>query len=83
MPDCQHCHQPLNVSQYNARRTVKSCPNCSTINGKHHVYYAYPDEFGTTALRATASTPDGAQSYCTACRGGQTPTATSIPCRMV
>jgi hypothetical protein len=80
---CTHCHRPLNEGIYNATRTLKSCPNCSVNNGSEHVYYDRPAEFGTTHLRVTAANPDGDQSHCQACRGGQTPTARAVLCHAV
>jgi hypothetical protein len=69
---CKHCGKPLNQSQYRRRdRTYKSCPRCSVEDGEEHIYYEYPSCFGTTPLRSTESTPDGAQSYCQLCRGGK------------
>ncbi len=67
--NCKHCGKPLNETQYH--ENLKSCPNCSVKNGTEHVFYSYPEAFGTTSLRATSNRPDGPQSYCTACRGGQ------------
>ncbi len=71
--NCVHCHNPLNSSQFRNNGTLKSCPNCSTNNGQEHVYYPYPNAFGTTPLRASDRHPEGPQSYCVACRGGQSP----------
>lgn len=68
--ECRHCHQPLNKSIFKRQRTLKSCPNCSANNGSEHIFYPYPDAFGTTPRRSSASNPDGPQSHCTACRGG-------------
>lgn len=70
MSICQHCQEALRQSQYRGNRTYKSCPRCSVANGKEHIFYEYPSKFGTTELRATANTPDGAQSYCVLCRSG-------------
>lgn len=67
--NCQHCGKPLNESQYRNNKQYKSCPKCSRDNGKEHVYYEYPSSFGTTPLRASSSSPEGAQSYCVPCRG--------------
>lgn len=73
MSNCKHCGQPLNVSVRNVVRALKSCPRCSSANGSYHVFHDHPSEFGTTPLRATDNTPDGAQSYCVPCRSGKTP----------
>ena len=70
---CQHCQDVLNKAQFRSNREMKSCPNCSKSNGEYHVYYPYPEAFGTTEKRVTANNPDGPQSYCTDCRGGQEP----------
>ncbi|HHV29571.1 MAG TPA: hypothetical protein GXX73_08250 [Clostridium sp.] len=66
--DCTHCGRPLNESQYRNNKQYKSCPNCSKKNGQEHVYYEYPSNFGTTLRRASANSPEGAQSYCVPCR---------------
>lgn len=66
---CRHCGEPLNQSQYAQGRTLKSCPKCSTEDGKEHIFYSYPVAFGKSEKRASASIPDGAQSWCTLCRG--------------
>jgi len=66
---CQHCGKPLNESQYRKGKQYKSCPQCSSKNGKEHVYYTYPENFGTTPLRVSTNSPEGAQSYCYPCRG--------------
>lgn len=65
---CKHCDKLLKLSQYKQNDTWKSCPNCSRANGQMHVFYRYPDKFGTTAQRSSPSHPEGAQSYCTCCR---------------
>lgn len=69
MYNCQYCGKPLNESQYRQNRAYKSCPKCSTEDAEH-IYYPYPDSFGTTPSRVSCNTPDGAQSYCTRCRSG-------------
>lgn len=65
---CENCGEPLNESQYSKNREYKSCPRCSVLNGKEHVYFPYPSEFGTTVKRESARHPDGPQSYCTSHR---------------
>lgn len=65
---CKICGKILNRSQYNKDGTLKSCPRCSTENGEEHVYYSYPDDFGTTPKRASSNRPDGPQSHCESCR---------------
>ena len=67
---CTVCKQPLSEAQFNADRTMKSCPSCSQRNGKKHVFYPCPENFGTTTHRITPNNPDGLQSHCTECRGG-------------
>lgn len=62
---CKMCGKPLNESQYSKDGRLKSCPRCSVINGIEHVYFRYPNEFGTTTKRESANHPDGPQSYCT------------------
>lgn len=68
MSNCRVCGKPLNESQWKEERSYKSCPKCSVENSKEHVYYEYPEHFGTTDARITATNPDGAQSYCAVCR---------------
>lgn len=65
---CQHCGKALNRSQYARGRQLKSCPRCSTENGSYHVFHDYPAAFGNSDARVSDETPDGAQSYCIACR---------------
>lgn len=67
---CQHCDRPLTRSVYNQSRTLKSCPHCSEADAHVHVFYEHPDGFGISEARANNETPDGAQSYCKACRQG-------------
>lgn len=66
---CPICHQPLNETQWKKEKQYKSCPCCSQ-NAKIHIFYKYPEAFGNTPLRATTNNPDGPQSYCENCRGG-------------
>lgn len=78
--NCKSCNKPLSESQYKNQKSLKSCPLCSVNNGDYHVYYRYPEAFGTTSKRATQNSPEGAQSYCTSCRGNQGPTLSAILC---
>jgi len=71
--DCKHCQKPLATGIFKQNRTFKSCPNCSKNNGQYHVYYPYSAAFGTTPKRSTGVNPDGPQSHCIDCRGGQSP----------
>lgn len=66
--NCTCCNQPLNKSiRVNG---FKSCPSCSSNNSANeHVFYPEQD-FGFTEKRITNNTPDGIQSHCTSCRGG-------------
>lgn len=66
---CQHCDKPLQISQYKQNDTWKSCPKCSQDNGHVHIFHQYPEMFGTTPHRSSPQHPEGAQSYCTCCRG--------------
>lgn len=66
---CRHCGQPLHESQYADGETLKSCPKCSAEDGEEHIFYPYPGRFGQSEKRSSVSTPDGAQSWCTRCRG--------------
>lgn len=66
---CQNCDKSLKISQYKHNDTWKSCPKCSQMNGQVHVFYRYPDKFGTTPQRSSPAHPEGAQSYCACCRG--------------
>lgn len=72
--NCSACSNKLNASQWSADQQWKSCPRCSQANGKEHVFYAYPANFGETEARASASHPNGPQSYCVECRADHTPT---------
>ena len=53
---------------YREDKAWKSCPECSGNDGSEHVLLPYPAAFGTAAGRASEGAPDGAQSWCTACR---------------
>lgn len=68
MSNCKICGRPLKESQWRENRNYKSCPKCSQDNGEVHVYYAFPEDFGTTEARVTLSNPEGAQSHCGICR---------------
>lgn len=70
MSNCSHCGKPLNQSQYRKEKKYKSCPRCSQADGNQHIYYEYPQEFGITSLRSSPNSPEGAQSHCQVCRGG-------------
>lgn len=61
---CKFCKRPLKDSQYSSDGKFKSCPRCSVINGEEHIYFPYPNSFGTTEKRKTAARPEGPQSYC-------------------
>jgi hypothetical protein len=78
---CSVCEQPLNRSQYASGKRFKSCPKCSVDAGVH-VFHAHPDAFGTTEARANIASPEGVQSYCTACRTGQ-PAGSGTSCREI
>lgn len=80
---CKVCGKYLNDSQYSKDGKYKSCPSCSTANGQEHVYYPYPESFGTTPKRATSNKPEGPQSYCTSCRGRGTNNACGLLCNQV
>ena len=69
MANCRFCGKPLNKSQYNYDETLKSCPRCSEIDGKEHIYYPYPENFGDTPKRSSDNHPDGPQSHCSSHRG--------------
>lgn len=77
---CKVCGKLLNRSQYSKDGTFKSCPNCSTVNGEEHVYYSYPEDFGTTPKRASSNRPDGPQSHCESCRFEKSSYPSSILC---
>ncbi len=68
MPLCKKCIRPLNEAQYSTDGKYKSCPKCSKVNGKEHVFYPC-DHFGYTDHRVTSNNPDGIQSWCPPCRG--------------
>lgn len=79
---CKKCKRPLNESQWKVKDniTYKSCPKCSTDNGKEHVYYEFPENFGTTEKRITLNNPEGAQSYCYSCRSNSNNTGNKKLC---
>lgn len=64
MDNCKYCGRPLNESQYNQDKTLKSCPKCSVIDGEEHIFLSYPDSFGVTEKRISSKNLDGTQSYC-------------------
>jgi len=66
---CRNCGRSLSYVQWAGVDRWKSCPRCSTRNGTEHVFYRYPEAFGTTPARATYHHPEGPQSYCSPCRG--------------
>ncbi|AUZ72279.1 hypothetical protein EKN35_21625 [Enterobacter asburiae] len=72
MAKCSCCGKVLNRGIWTADGKHKSCPLCSATHGVQHVFRRYPEDFGTTDARVTASNPDGAQSYCIDCRGVDT-----------
>ena len=78
---CQHCRRPLNEAQWRLNNAFKSCPKCSTNNGLEHVYYRYPDNFGTTQHRSSSAHPEGPQSHCVTCRSNSTPITSGSLCR--
>ena len=80
---CAHCNKLLNRSVYSPDNTWKSCPRCSSLEGAEHVFYEYPDGYGTSDARISDDAPDGAQSYCKTCRVGQEPTTHSQRCSSV
>ena len=67
---CENCGRPLHRTQWEDQDRWKSCPRCSQAHGTEHVFYRYPDAFGTTPNRATDRHPEGPQSHCQRCRGG-------------
>ena len=78
---CPICSTPLNVSQWKNRYT--SCPARSQ-NAGIHILYKYPAAFGTTHLSATPNHPDGPQSHCEICRGGNSgPHSGAIRCNQI
>jgi hypothetical protein len=66
---CTCCGKPLNKALRSADGLLKSCPRCSNTHGSLHVFRPYPEFFGTTPARVTASNVDGSQSHCIDCRG--------------
>ena len=66
--NCRICGKSLNISQYSEDGKYKSCPSCSQNNGKEHVYYEYPEHFGTTPKRESSKRPEGPQSHFESCR---------------
>ncbi len=82
MANCQHCGKPLNKAQYSDGKTYKSCPRCSEINGKEHIFFTYPNSFGDTAKRRSDNHPEGPQSWCYSHRFNKNAPITpgGIPC---
>ncbi|MDB4954679.1 MAG: hypothetical protein JWO36_2248 [Myxococcales bacterium] len=80
---CIACKRPLNRSQYSEDKKLKSCPRCSSKDGREHVFYDYPDAFGQTDARVSEATPDGAQSYCGQCRTNDEPYRGSRRCSSI
>lgn len=80
---CVVCSHPLNRSQYSEGKKLKSCPKCSSNDGREHVFYDYPDAFGQTDARISEATPDGAQSYCATCRTNDAPIQGALRCSSV
>lgn len=80
---CIACKRRLNRSQYSEDRKLKSCPRCSTKDGREHIFYDYPDAFGQTDARVSETTPDGAQSYCATCRTNDEPVFGSRRCSSI
>lgn len=77
---CKVCGQPLNETQWRKEKQYKSCPKCSVDNCTEHIYYEYPESFGTTTKRSTTNNPDGPQSYCIPCRGTGGTTGKKVLC---
>lgn len=78
---CLHCGKSLSESIYKTASDgtqYKSCPNCSQLNGEYHVLHQYPQNFGTTYKRATSVHPEGPQSHCESCRGGNPPSGGTL-----
>ena len=65
---CEHCKKSLGTSVYNPTKSLKSCPSCSTRNGRQHVFYNHPDGFGVSEAGAAKKDARGVQSHCKACR---------------
>jgi transposase len=72
-PLCMPCRKQLHLVQRAKAQTLKSCPHCSTKNGRQHVYHDYPEAYGETGKRVTAANPKGSQSWCTRCRARRGP----------
>jgi hypothetical protein len=66
---CETCAAPLNRSRRSRDGLWKSCPKCSVRDGIHHVFWPFPDAFGVSQARVSGEDAEGAQSYCTSCRG--------------
>lgn len=80
---CKICGKSLGKSQYSSDGNYKSCPNCSQENGEEHVYYEYPQNFGTTLKRSSANRPEGPQSHCESCRFERDSYPTKILCSQI
>lgn len=66
--NCDNCGQSLRQSQWTERERFKSCPKCSQMDGKEHVFYPLLAGFGITDARSSKEHPEGPQSYCVGCR---------------
>lgn len=80
--NCIFCQQPLNIAQTSNNGKYKSCPKCSTFNGREHVYYPC-NNFGYSDKRSTENNPDGIQSWCEVCRGRNTVNGTGTLCSQI
>ena len=80
---CAHCKRPLSRSQYSGDKKMKSCPKCSSADGREHIFYEYPVAFGQSEARVSEGTPDGAQSYCATCRTNNDPVYADRRCSTV
>lgn len=70
---CKHCNKKLNESIIIEKNGIKykSCPRCSSQNGKYHIFKEYLSGFGITDKRITSNNLDGVQSYCNCHRGNK------------
>jgi hypothetical protein len=82
--DCQSCGDRLRTSKDSPRGLFKTCPNCSGLNGREHMFRKWPEAFGTTEKRIREEDPDGSQSWCEHCRFRRDGAADGlVPCSTV
>lgn len=67
---CITCAEALARARRSADEQWKSCPNCSLEDGREHIFYRYPDDFGDTQMTAGEADAGAGDGWCAACRLG-------------